>query len=228
MREAKIHNSLETLKNIGVSFDAVVDVGIQHSTPVLIDIFPDIHHYLFEPIKEYYPFIKQNYKNLRFDLIEVAVSDHDGDLVIHSEKKTRGDEISHSYIVDKPTATSRTVKTISLDSFQHARNLQGNFLLKIDVEGPDVPSRIISGASKMLKSCSVVIIEMTVDTFMQRAILLHNAGFDIWDICDLCYYGECLWQGDVVFIKRELKQAKLSLRPMHKRPFQSNLWQSGF
>jgi hypothetical protein len=51
---------------------------------------------------------------------------------------------------------------------------------------------------------------------------------DIWDIVDLCYYGDCFWQGDVIFIKREIKQSMIALRPMHDRPFRPELWQSGF
>jgi len=84
------------------------------------------------------------------------------------------------------------------------------------------------GATKLLEDTSVVVIEMTVDKLMERAILLHDAGFDVWDICDLCYYGDCLWQADVVFVKRSIKQSNIALRPMHDRPFRSELWQSGF
>ena len=87
MRIAKIHDSLETLKNTGVCINNIIDVGIQHGTPVLMDIFPGLHHYLFEPIEEYYPFIERNYKALTFDLIKSAVSDFDGELMIHTEKK---------------------------------------------------------------------------------------------------------------------------------------------
>jgi hypothetical protein len=49
-------------------------------------------------------------------------------------------------------------------------------LLKIDVEGPDVPAQILRGARDFLQRTSVVVIEMTVDKFMERAILLHETG----------------------------------------------------
>jgi len=93
---------------------------------------------------------------------------------------------------------------------------------------PDVPNLIIRGAANTLKSTAVVVIEMTVDKLMERAILLHEAGFDVWDICDLCYYGDCLWQEDFVFVNRSLKQSNIALRPMHDRPFRPELWQKGF
>lgn len=228
MRTAKILNCLETLRQIGVPISTVIDVGIQHSTPVLIKVFPDLPHVLFEPVEEYYPHIRKNYAGLTYSLVEAAVSDFDGQLTLHTEKKTRGDEISHSYIVHAATPSSRTVRALTLDAYFMDTASPGPYLLKIDVEGPDVPASIIRGSKNVLKDTSVVVIEMTVDKFMERAILLHEAGFDIWDVCDLCYYGDCLWQADVVFVKRELKQSNIALRPMHERPFSPQLWQSGF
>ncbi len=228
MRTAKILNSLETLRQIKVPITAIIDVGIQHETPVLKKVFDDLHHILFEPINDYFPFIKKNYSGFSYQLIEAAVSDIDGEIIIHSEKKTRGDEISHSYIVNKATNSSRNIKSITLDSYFSQYPIEDNYLLKIDVEGANVPSQILNGSKDVLKKASVVVIEMTVDKFMERAIILDQAGFDLWDLCDLCYYGDCLWQADAIFIKREIKDSYPALKPMHIRPFQTELWQSGF
>lgn len=227
-RAAKIEESLRKLRATGVLISTVVDVGIQHSTPVLIKVFPDIPHVLFEPVEEYYPHIRENYSKLAYSLVETAVSDFDGELTLRTEKKTRGDEISHSYIVKAATPSTRTVRSLTLDTFFRENPSPAPYLLKIDVEGPDVPSSIIRGAKEVLAQTSAVVIEMTVDKFMDRAILLHEAGFDVWDVCDLCYYGGCLWQADVIFVRREIKQANIGLSPIHDKPFRSELWQSGF
>lgn len=228
MRVAKVRNSLETLSKIGIGVNSIIDVGIQHSTPVLMELFPNLHHYLFEPVEEYFPHIRQNYANLKYELVHAAVTDFDGKVSLKTEKKTRGDEISHSYVVEDETPETRSVPAIQLDSFFAKKQNAGPFFLKIDVEGPDVPGAILAGAQSVLQNTHAVMIEMTVDKFMERASLLHKAGFDIWDICDLCYYGDCLWQADVVFVRRELKNSNLDLRPMHRPPFQPELWQSGF
>lgn len=228
MRCAKIIESLETLKRIGTPISTIIDVGIQHETPFLIELFPELHHVLFEPVEEYYSFIHKNYQDISYTLVDAAVSDFDGELTLHTEKKTRGDEISHSYIVKSATSSSRVIRSLTLDKYFSQQTFSSPYLIKIDVEGPDVPNSIMIGAKNVLKDASVVVIEMTVDKFMERAALLHEAGFDIWDICDLCYYGECLWQADVVFIKRELKQSNIALRPIHKQPFRPELWQKGF
>ena len=228
MRTPQIFDSLSTLRRKGVPVTNIIDVGIQYATPALMKVFHDVHHYLFEPVEEYYPFIKKKYAALSYNLVEAAVSDYDGKLTLHTEKKTFGDKISHSWIVNAPTESSRTITSVKLDTYFSDHTSEGLYLLKIDVEGAAVPSNIIHGARNVLKKTSVVVIEMTVERFMERANLLHEAGFDIWDICDLCYYDGCLWQADVIFVKRDIKQTNIDLRPMHKRPFFPELYQSTF
>lgn len=233
MRVAHVADSLKRLRQSSLEFSAVIDVGIQHSTPVLMQAFPGLHHYLFEPVAEYTPHIHKNYAGLSYDLVDAAVADFDGSLDLKTEKKTRGDEISHSYIVTRETAETRKVQALKLDSYFAPANgkKRGPYFLKIDVEGAPVPLQILSGARDVLKDTAVVMIEMTMDRFMERARFLDNMGFDvwdIWDICDLCYYGDCLWQVDVIFIRRDLKMADADLRPMQTKPWRKELWQSGF
>tara|TARA_R110000868_G_scaffold56830_3_gene176072 strand:- start:6905 stop:7603 length:699 start_codon:yes stop_codon:yes gene_type:complete len=228
MREAKVRDCLQAAKKAGLEISQIIDVGIQHSTPTLMEAFPNAHHYLFEPVEEYYPIIRRNYANMSSTLVEAAVSDIDGILSLQTEKKTRGDEISHSYLTARATETTRQVPVVKLDTYFQSAAARPPFLLKIDVEGPDVPSAILRGATNVLESTSLVMIEMTVDTFMDRALILHQAGFDLWDVCDLCYYGNALWQLDAMFVKRSLKQENIKLRPMREKPFRSELWQSGF
>lgn len=228
MRNAKVRESLRLLRAAEVPVTHVIDVGIQHGTPSLIETFPDLLHYLFEPVEEYYPHIRRSYENVAYELIEAAVTDSNGELLLQTQKKTRGDEISHAFLTKNANPDTRTVQAFRLDSYFANHPPEHRYLLKIDVEGPDVPSAILRGAKDMLDRVSVVMIEMTVDRFMDRAILLHEAGFDVWDICDLCYYGDCLWQCDVFFVRRDLKQSLPVLRPMTGQPFRKELWQSGF
>lgn len=227
MRSPNIFESLSLLKEHGVPIGAVLDVGIQHSTPVLMRLFPELHHHLFEPVQEYYSKIKTNYAEINHTLVEVAVSDVEGVLNLHTQKKTRGDEISHSFLVERADDSTRSIRSITLDSYCDSLEGVEPYLLKIDVEGAEVPARILHGARAALAQTSVVAIEMTVDKFMERAIVLHEAGFDLWDLCDLCYYGRCLWQADAVFVRRDLKSQIPELAPMHQTPFDPSAWQSG-
>ena len=194
IRNGKMLESLRLLRRLELPIDTILDVGIQHSTPSLIEVFPDKRHILFEPIDDYFNQIAKNYSSVDYELVNAAVCDVDGTVTLHSERKTLGNEISHSWIVQKATETSRIVDSIRLDTFLSKKNRLGSCLLKIDVEGADIPASILQGGLETLANTSVVVIEMTVDRFMQRAKLLDQAGFDIWDIVDLCYYGDCLWR----------------------------------
>lgn len=224
MRSPSLYNSLNQLKSIGIPVDMILDVGVQHRTLPLIKVHPDIRHMLFEPISEYYPHISNNYEAIDHLIVQAAVSDVDGQVFMHSEKNNRGDEISHSWIVDNPSGDTRTVNTITLDYYLESIYCK-NFLLKIDVEGWDVPQKILSGAKNILNRTSVVVIEMTVDTFLARANILSASGFVLWDLVDLCYYDNVLWQADAIFVQKHLKQNFPSLAPMHRKPFNQKLWQ---
>ena len=137
-------------------------------------------------MEEYYPHIRKNYAGISHDLVQGAVTNFDGTLTLHTEKKTRGDEISHSYIVHKETNTSWTVDAVMLDTYFSRTSARKPYLLKVDVEGADVPSQILQGARNTLEDCAVVMIEMTVDKFMERGRILDDLGFDLWDLADIC------------------------------------------
>lgn len=36
------------------AYEDVIDIGVQYGTDFLIDVFPDSHHHLFEPVRTYH------------------------------------------------------------------------------------------------------------------------------------------------------------------------------
>lgn len=227
MRSSTIKEGLAILLKVGLPIGDVLDVGVLHGTPVLMELFPENTHHLFEPVDDYFPTIRANYAGIKHQLVHAAVSDKDGEVLIHSAKKLGNDQISHSWITDTTTESSRRVSAFTLDSYVARAHPKAPFLLKIDVDGAPVPAAILRGAKSTLEQSSVVMIEMTVDRFFERAALLDAAGFDLWDITSLCYYGECLWQFDAVYVKRSYKGTFPSLQPMHIPPFDRARWQEG-
>ena len=63
-RSPKKLEAFRVLKRRGVRVDAVVDVGVLHGTSELIDHFPGVHHYLFEPVDECRDAIERVYAGL--------------------------------------------------------------------------------------------------------------------------------------------------------------------
>lgn len=227
MRKATIKESLALLRESGLPIGDVLDIGVLHGTPVLMELFADRTHHLFEPVDDYFPVIRANYAAIAHRLVHAAVSDKNSEVLIHSAKKLGDGQISHSWITDTATESSRSVPAITLDSYIAGGEAREPFLLKIDVDGAPVPAAILRGATRTLEQCSVVVIEMTVDRFFERAALLDAAGFDLWDVTALCYYDKCLWQFDAVYVKRSYKAALPGLQPMHNPPFDVARWQNG-
>ena len=228
MRNAKVTKCLRKLKEAQLQLSHVIDVGVQHGTSPLMKVFPDLHHALFEPIEEDYPHIHRNYETLSFELAEAAVSDTNGQMLLRTEKKIRSDKVSQSYLPDRLSADTRSVKRVRLDSFFACHSNMNRYRLKAEVQGPGVPAAILRGAPGMFDKIVVLMIETTVDRFMERAIVLREVGFDLWESADLCYYVDGLRQVDAFFIRRYLKSAIPSLCHMTAGPFRKDLWQGGF
>jgi FkbM family methyltransferase len=227
MRTTDVKQSLTLLRESGLPVGSVLDVGVQHGTPALMEVFTDRVHHLFEPIEEYFEKIRANYAGISHHLIAAAVSDRDADGLMHTARKLASGQVSHSWITTETTADTRRIPLITLDTYAGRANPAGPMLLKVDVEGPGVPAAILRGAHKTLQQCSAVVIEMTVERWLERATLLDTAGFDLWDLTALCYYGECLWQFDAIFVKRTYKSLLPVLQPIHQVPFDISRWQQG-
>lgn len=227
MRTTRIDESLTLLRNCGVPVDSILDVGVLAGTPVLMEAYPDRTHHLFEPVDDHFDAIRRNYAAIPHRLVHAAVTDSDGQVLLHTARKLNDGKISHGWITAQATESSRWVPAITLDSYVQRERLPGPFLLKIDVDGAPVPAAILRGAARTLQQCSAVLIEMTVDRFFERAALLDAAGFDLWDLAALCYYGDCLWQFDAVYVNRSHKLGLPALKPMHAGPFRPEVWQAG-
>lgn len=225
MRNTDILQSLTLLRSAGLPVEDVLDVGVQYGTPALMSAYGDKLHHLFEPVEDYFPKIRSNYSAIRHALIHAAVSDKDAEVLLHSERKTGSGQVSHSWITAVETGSSRRVPTLQLDTYVDRAKPAGPMLLKIDVEGATVPAAILQGAARTLSKCSAVVIEMTVDRWFERAALLDGAGFDLWDLTAMCYYGECLWQFDAIYVARSYKKLLPNLQPIHQQPFDMSRWQ---
>ena len=118
---------------------------------------------------------------------------------VNAQKK-----ITHARITDEKGdgAQIRSAPARTLDSVVAERDLKKPFLLKIDVDGAEM--KVLAGATQTLASCSVVIIETGFKNMLERANCLHEAGFEIFDIVDLCYYDDRFVQADMIFLSKRI------------------------
>ena len=209
MRSPKKKEALEILRERGVEVKTVLDVGVQHSTPELIESFPDAHHILFEPVEEYFKVIRQEYANYSYELVNVAVSDEAGTIPLKVSRKLQGMDISHSTMVfdqQNDQSETRPVSMVKLDDFMASSSAVAPFLLKIDIDGHEL--KALRGSVETLSRCSVVIVECVHNALPQRIEFLLKRGFRLFDLVEPAYFDGVFWQCDAIFIREPIFREK--------------------
>ena len=177
------------LRQAGLTFNTILDVGIRAETPFLKSQFPKSRQFLFEPMSEWYETIRNNYAELDYELVECACSNEDGETEFVAEHKTTDIELpSHGRMISdsaKSPGSVSVVKTIKLDTFVAERGLKEPFFLKVDVDGAE--SLVLEGAVETLKSCDVVVLEMNRRKFLDLASFMHAHGFFVHSISGLAF-----------------------------------------
>ena len=180
---------------------SVIDVGVQYETVELRLLFKDIKQLLVEPIVEYNEIMAKNYHRagVDFEIVNVAASNQNGEFYLETSSIVGSGKITHARSTNKTEGPNvRAIPARTLDSLIAERNLPKPYLLKIDVDGAELS--ILQGAGLALQDCSVVIVEVQMRNLLERTAELTKAGFQIFDVCDLCYYDAQLSQMDLVFI----------------------------
>ena len=216
-------DSLFRLRRSGLDVKIILDIGVQHGTPELQEVFPDLKHFLFEPVEEYYSFIEENYKGYDYQLVRAAISERDGENLLNISKMG-SDTVTHSSLdgtVGGDTTESRLIKTMTLDTFLMHKDLPKPYLLKLDVYGHELP--ILRGAGETLKNTSCIVVESPLCYLSERVTYLESKGFHLWDIVDLCYYRDNLHQVDLIFLNDDEK-LKPQFSPWRNFEFDWNQW----
>lgn len=213
-------NSLRRLKAAGLQIGTVLDVGAHEQTLELRVELPNVKHVLFEPAEDFHAKIHENYAGMDYELVPLAISNRDG---VGSLKKfdIDGGGVSHSTLVDPTVSGASSVVTQRLDTFLGTRYYPGPFLLKIDVDGYEVP--ILESLGSFCAQVACVIMEATKDTFVERLTALASRGFQLIDIVDVCYYAGVFSQADLICVSSEVA-ATPALRPWETVEFSWKNW----
>jgi FkbM family methyltransferase len=240
MRYPVLQQSLQVIRRIAPdAVSQVVDIGVQRRTDFLMDVFPDRHHHLFEPVSTYYPELERNYgdRGIEYTLHKLALSDTSGKLFLHNTSGDASGRVTHSYI--KPQREPDTKFLISIDEIETrrldevlSRQSLGDlrYLVKLDVDG--VEEKIIAGGVNVVGGASFVVIEASIGRrdLCSRAAVLEKLGFRMFDICDHAYYYGQLALVDLVMINDRLRAAEIKFRPWEYSGGKVvwSRWQHGF
>lgn len=216
-------DSLRYLKNNGLVVKTILDVGVQRETRELKEVFPEVKHLLFEPVEEYHARIEENYLNFDYTLIKCALSDADGEDFLKI-KKMGSETVTHSTLgnwLGEDFDEKRIINIFALDTVIKNQSCLGPYLLKLDVDGHEIP--ILKGAEETLKSCACIVIETPLCYLSERVNYLTKKGFELWDIVDLCYYYNNLHQVDLIFLNG-LEKQKAPFSPWQNFEFKWEEW----
>lgn len=205
-RSPKKDQALQVLIDRGIEVDAIIDVGVLHGTDELISAFPNVKHYLFEPVEECNEQIAQSYADLEYELINKAVGAIESGEAQYLHLSGEAGDLRTSAMV-RPNANGQNVRAVpmtSLDAYFKDHHTLKRPLLKIDTDGHEMS--VLSGAREVLRRCPIAIVEATVDKLPQIADCLSTQGFTLFDMAEPCYYDDALWQVDLVFVRQDIHQ----------------------
>lgn len=192
-----------------VPISCIVDVGVRECTAELMSGFGDIKHYLFEPASEFFPQIERNYGEIQYELFPLALSNENSRIFLiltclHNDGVPTHSQISPEAVpVDGLSVVSCEPITVArFADLPVAQEVPENFLLKVDVDGKDL--EVVEGFGQYIKKASVIVIESTYSALLDRLGYIQSQGFQLLDIVDLVYYGDGLWQFDLVCIRPDL------------------------
>lgn len=240
MRYPTLQQSLRINREIAPgAVEQVIDIGAQRRTDFLMDVYPDKHHHLFEPVSTYHPDLEKNYRDagIGYTLHKQALSDVDGMLYLHNTSVDGSGRVTHSHI--KPERVDdldflvniEEIETRRLDSIMTRDGLGDlSYLIKLDVDG--VEEKIIDGGQDVIGGASFVIIEASIgrQDLCSRAALLEKCGFRMFDICDNAYYFGQLALVDLVMINNRLRNQEIKFKPWQYTEGKVvwSKWQHGF
>lgn len=206
---SSMFGSLWNAKQLGFEPETVIDVGAGLGTFEIYDAFPKSRYLLIEPIAENEPYLKKICQHLeRADYIIAAASTEAGLVPLQVNLSN----FIHSYISEDGEASSenfelRTIPAVTLDEICKTRQLEGPYLIKVDVDGKELD--VLAGATQTLQNTELVIVEVALyvsarfDKMGNVINFMKEQGFVAYDIVNLAHRGSdlALFQVDMVFVK---------------------------
>lgn len=214
------------MANSQFPLSCIIDVGVLTDTYELRINFPNVKHILIEPQIKYNDLIKENYKNNIFELMNIGCDEKEGILYLHSTNiYLNSNNMNEDQSLPSHNRLNNNYSDISIkvDTLNNISEKINNWiLLKIDVDGKEID--ILKGADLCLQKCAFVIIEATTNSFNEISNILHNSGFTLFNIVDICYLKNAFSQCDLIFINNNVKKLHDDFDPLNNIKCDENIF----
>jgi FkbM family methyltransferase len=177
---------VSTIKN-AVVFDVGANIG--DYTKAVLSVNRDASVYAFEPHPVTYTRLCQNLEGRNVALMNVAVGDAEGDMLLYDYESQDGSAHASVYRdvienIHKKKSLSHSVKVLSVDDFSAKNDIENIALLKIDTEGNEFS--VLRGAKNMIARGSIDMIHFE---FNEMNVSSRTFFRDFWDmLADYNFY----------------------------------------
>jgi FkbM family methyltransferase len=215
---------LNRVRHQGLTPEVIIDVGSSSGnwSWTASTIFPESHYVMIDPMMSRYGTAEREHylKQIkRFELVEVALSDQNGEAEILVSDDLYGTSLLK---VDQQTRSVQVAKVplMTLDQLARDRRIQGRTLLKIDVQFAE--HLVVQGGLNFIQNhVDVMILELTIQrehpqakTYREMLDMIEGLGFTMVDEMEGWRnpVTGILEQKDTVFVRNELLAHRLSVQ----------------
>jgi FkbM family methyltransferase len=190
-RRITFREALTHVKRLGLEPRTVIDVGVAAGTPHLYEAFPNARILLVEAMQEAEPHLQAiAARRPGVEYVIAAASSRSGSLLlhVHPDGERSSSYWESDYVLND--VERREVPAVTLDELRRDRDLEGPFLLKIDVQGAELD--VLEGATETLAHTEYVVLETSLFHFFTGAPLvgeviayLNERGFVVYDVLSI-------------------------------------------
>lgn len=206
--------SLTLLERQGFTAATVLDVGAAEGsffvTRHLYRLFMASKHFFVDAMQENAPVYDKLKASFGADYAITALSCVEGEVALRIDPT-----FYNTHLVGLQQdlyQETRKVRLTTLDALVAERNVEGPYLLKLDVQGAELD--VLRGAVKTLDRCNVVVCEIQMfferDNLTELLLFMQSRGFALFDITDQAYYpsNHVMYQCYATFIPQRLDYRK--------------------
>jgi FkbM family methyltransferase len=202
--------SLRQLVFLGLKPQTVIDVGVAYHTQELYQEFREANILLIEPLAEFEPFLRKICATYNAQYVLAAAAETAGRAILNVHRDKVGSSLLKEVEGAAVDGVPRQVPVVTIDEVCAEKNLNGPYLIKVDVQGAEL--RVLAGAMRTLRETEAVILEVTLfgtiisgPQFYNVVAFMKQYGFVAYDFCGFLYrpFDNALGQVDMVFVREE-------------------------